>query len=334
LKVVRDSGLPSSRHAFFMPNATGPCRFGSYAQAQHLAMKRMGMGDVPIMSPSSENSYLGMPSDARKQVWQGILCGDYLLKAQMRTRPYERNPGQVNAEAEKWIKRLESDFENTRDPKPTLESAVKAILSLPTVPGRKPLAGIVGEIYVRCDPFANAHVIDAIEEAGGEAWLSPFAEWILYTVWIERAHVRDRPEGLIERIINEFGNLYIDRQDREYHELMEPLLGDRMEPSMDSITEAGLEYIDHEFEGESVLTVGRAIRFFEEGADLVVNASPFGCMHGHISGSVFETIIAKYGRPVVTSFYDGTTKNTNIRSFILAAQKRAARNDRLRSAIA
>ena len=328
LKSVRDSDLPPSRHAFFMPNATGPCRFGSYAQAQHQAMKRMGMGDVPIMSPSSENSYLGMPSDSRKQVFQGILCGDYLLKAQMRSRPYEEVPGSVNTETEKWIRRLEADFESCRDPKGTLESAVRSILSLPRKPGRKPLAGIVGEIYVRCDPFANAHVIDAIEEAGGEAWLSPFAEWILYTVWVERAHIRQRPEGLLERIANEFGNLYIDKKDREFHEIMEPLLGDRMEPSMDSITDAGLVYIDHEFEGESVLTVGRAVRFFEEGADLVVNASPFGCMHGHISGAVFESIIEKYGRPVVTSFYDGTTKNTNIRSFILAAQKRLEKAER------
>ncbi|MBL6976099.1 MAG: hypothetical protein ISR64_10235, partial [Deltaproteobacteria bacterium] len=37
-------------------------------------------------------------------------------------------------------------------------------------------------------------------------------------------------------------------------------------------------------------------------------------------------IMEKYGRPVVTSFYDGTTKNTNIRSFILAAQKRRDKN--------
>lgn len=326
LKVVRDSGLGPDHHAFFMPNATGPCRFGSYAQTQHMAMKRMGMGDVPIMSPSSENSYMGMPSDSRKQVWQGILCADYVLKAQMHVRPYEQVPGSVNVEAEKWIRRLEDVFEALEDPKPILESAVKSILALPRKPGNKPLAGIVGEIYVRCDPFANAYVIESIEEAGGEAWLSPFAEWILYTVWVERAHIRQRPEGLWERIVNEFGNLYIDRQDRAYHELMEPLLGERMEPPIDSITEAGLDYIDHEFEGESILTVGRAIRFLEQGADLVVNASPFGCMHGHISGAVFERIMEKYGRPVVTSFYDGTTKNTNIRSFILAAQKRRDKN--------
>jgi len=323
LKVVRDSGLPPDRHAFFMPTATGSCRFGAYSQAQHTAMKRLGMGDVPIMSPSSENAYLGLPSAARKEVWEGLLCGDYLFKAVLCTRPYERDPGAVDSVAGEWLKVLQADMEARRDPRPTLESAVRAVLSKARRGVRnKPLAGIVGEIYVRCDPFANARVIEAIEEAGGEAWLAPFGEWINYTVWVERMHVKTRDDTFMERVLNEFGNMYIERKDREYHKLMQPLLKDRMEPSMESVTDAGQDYIKHEFEGESILTVGRAVRFFEEGADLVVNASPFGCMHGHISGAIFESIIEKYGRPVVTSFYDGTTKNTNIRSFILAAQKR------------
>ena len=322
LKAVRDSGEPPERHAFFMPTATGPCRFGSYAVAQAMALRRLGLGDVPIFSPSSENAYLGIPTAARRRIWDAILCGDYLMKLGLCTRPYEVEAGRTDREIEAWIRRLENTFEAREDPMPVLDAAASAIRALPRRSESKPLAGVVGEIYVRCDPFANAFVMQAVERAGGEAWLAPLSEWILYTVWAERTHGRIRGDSLWERIIGEFGNLFIERKEREYHDLMHAHIPDRLEPPFERVIEAGLEFIPHEFEGESILTVGRTIRFFEDGADLVVNASPFGCMHGHISGAIFERIIGRYGRPVVTSFYDGSAGNNEIASFVQAAKKR------------
>ncbi len=46
---------------------------------------------------------------------------------------------------------------------------------------RKPLVGIVGEIYVRNNVFANEHVVRSIEKLGAEAWMAPLAEWVLFT---------------------------------------------------------------------------------------------------------------------------------------------------------
>jgi predicted nucleotide-binding protein (sugar kinase/HSP70/actin superfamily) len=104
---------------------------------------------------------------------------------------------------------------------------------------------------------------------------------------------------------------------------MQPFLADRMEPALEEVARAGMPYVPHEFEGESILTVGRAVQFFEQGADLVVNVAPFGCMHGHISGSVFERLSRQVDRPIVTSFHDATgAANQTLRSFILAAQRR------------
>ncbi len=48
-------------------------------------------------------------------------------------------------------------------------------------PGSKPVIGMVGEIYTRANKFANENVVLEVEALGGEAWLPPIAEWILYT---------------------------------------------------------------------------------------------------------------------------------------------------------
>ena len=328
LKTIRDSGLPPDRHAFFMPDATGPCRFGAYALNQHLAMERLGLGTIPILSPSSENSYGGLPTEARKNVWDAILCGDWLFKLGCRVRPYERERGATDREIDRWFARMISAFETREDVQPLLAGAARAILGVPVILRPKPLVGVVGEIYVRCDPYANSRVVRSIEAHGGEAWLAPLSEWILYTSWVSRQNGKWRGDDMLTRIETEFGNLFIEKREHEYSQRMRPFLSDRMEPPIHEVAEAGLPFVPKEFEGESVLTIGRAIRFFEGGADLVVNAAPFGCIHGHISGAVFERLSREFGRPVVTAFYDATAGNQSLRSFVKAAARRRGEQSR------
>lgn len=323
LKAIKHSGFPPEKHALFMPTATGPCRFGSYAQGQHMALERMGLGFIPIISPSSENSYLGIPTAARKTLWHAILCGDFLMKLVLARRPYEKERGTCDALAETWLERIGAELEARRDPMQALLGAAKAFEKVESYKDKRPLVGIVGEIYARCDPFANSFAIKAVEEGGGEAWLAPISEWILYTVWVARQHRDFRGEGLIDRIVSEMSNVFIEQREREYVEMMRPFLPNRMEPTIEEVAEAGMTLIPHEFEGESILTVGRTIRFFEQGADLVLNVAPFGCMHGHVTASLFERLARRYGRPIVSTFYDATgNANLTLRSFIEAARSR------------
>ena len=58
-------------------------------------------------------------------------------------------------------------------------------------PGTKPLIGIVGEIFVRLNRFSNEDVIRKIEQFGGEAWIAPLTEWILYVNTISK---RQKPQ--------------------------------------------------------------------------------------------------------------------------------------------
>ena len=42
------------------------------------------------------------------------------------------------------------------------------------------MIGIVGEIYIRSNRFSNEDVVRQIEKLGGEAWVAPISEWLLY----------------------------------------------------------------------------------------------------------------------------------------------------------
>jgi predicted nucleotide-binding protein (sugar kinase/HSP70/actin superfamily) len=69
----------------------------------------------------------------------------------------------------------------------------------------------------------------------------------------------------------------------------------------------GARHMPWQFQGEAVLTLGRAALFVtRDGARAVVNASPMFCMPGTVTTSVFPKLEAELGVPVICNFYDGS----------------------------
>ena len=198
------------------------------------------------------------------------------------------------------------------------------------IPADAPLVGVVGEIYVRCNGYSNGEVIRAIEAAGGEGWLSPMGEWILYTSEIARREALGgtnvfSPFDLAMTLVKD---RFLHHEDERIYGLAGPFLADRHEPPVAQVIDAGLKYIPVEFAGESILTMGRAILFARQGARMVVNCAPFGCMPGTLTSSCLQEVQAQTGVPMVSMFYDGDLDlNGRIASY-LANLPRAQRSVR------
>lgn len=300
------------RPALFMPTASGPCRFGQYRTLHRIILNRMGKEDVPIFSWCAEDSYAGLGTKERRLLWNAVLISDLLFKLRCRTKPYEKNRGETTGTMSDSIIKIAGGLENGSVPYEEVKRALDMFSKIETRKERRPLVGIVGEIYVRCNPFSNQYLIEVIEEAGGEAWLAPISEWVLYTTFVEKKFYSGRL-GIAQYIKNHFMG-----SDAEFWAgLSNRLLFNRREPSIETTILEGERYFPLEFEGESILTVGRGLEFVKQGADLIINCAPFGCMHGNLTTSVFQKIEAELGVPVINIFYDGEREvNGIIRSII------------------
>ena len=305
LKKMREIDAKPQEHTFFMPTATGPCRFGQYATLHRMVIDDAGYQGLEILSPSSVNSYQGMPEAMRRRMWLATLTSDILFKMLCRVRPYENINGTADAVCEEHIRNLERVFENGADPRPAVRFAVQDFAKVPRTADPKPLVGIVGEIYVRCNPFSNGYVIEHIERYGGEAWLSPLAEWFLYIAYLQENSATHRMEKLSDRVKSVIKNRFMSRQEHEMAALADAVLHDRHEPSIEEVVRLGTRRLPLNFEGESVLTVGRAEAFAKQGADAVVNCAPFGCMPGTITASLMQELQQQTGVPMVSMYYDG-----------------------------
>jgi len=234
---LREIDANPSEHAFFMATASGPCRFGQYTLKHRLILDSLGYKDLAIMSPSSLNSYQGLPDALRKKIWKLFVASDILLKQRCRVKPYEAHPGQTQAVFDEELDRLARVVEKGADFDTEWKRSLQRLEDVPRadIP-KKPLVGIVGEIYVRCNAFCNDRVIESVERYGGEAWLAPLSEWFLYTAYLQKWRAKEDLMGPVYRGLSLLKNRYIQGQEHDFYKKARPWMEDREEPSIESVT--------------------------------------------------------------------------------------------------
>lgn len=330
MNTIQSPEQRDQEHALFMPTARGPCRFGQYATLDRLILERSEHREVPLLSPSGDNAYCGLPSSLRRTLWKALLAADVIAKLACRIRPYEATRGDADAALERWQREACAALENQRDVLEAVRRAGIDFARVPVRPLRKPLVGLVGEIYVRNNPFSNEDLVRSVERAGGEAWPAPIPEWILFTTWQDAYRNEPRPHNpkqVLERTGRRLRLRIMQNTEMTFTRAAGPVLADRHEPRIGETVDAGQRYIPFNVGGETLISLGRAVHFVRQGASLIVNASPFGCMPGTIAAGIFSRFERDAGIPVLNLFYEGTGGvNRHLEVFLANLEGRGARS--------
>ncbi len=310
LKVLMTSNLKSGDIAFFMPAANGPCRFGQYNVLQKMILDELGYNDVVVFSPEQHaNKFDGIGINGRdfnRVAWNGIVAYDLLYKLLHANRPYEKEKGLSD---ELYRKYREDIYNALRQKNGNIEDVVKKMKqdfdNIQKSQDKKPLIGIIGEIFVRWQNFANNNLIRIIESLGGEVWLAPMEEWICYVnhLALKRALIKRDKSAIINGLLK---NFFLKRSEHRLTHCFNGSLKTIREPSTKEILRLAGSYVHESFEGETVLSIGKAIDLIERGASGIVNAMPFGCMPGTIVTALTKAISSDYGIPCISIPYDGT----------------------------
>lgn len=306
LSILKNSKDPSME-SFLMPVADGPCRFGQYHTLHRIILDEAGYKTTEIEAWGDESSSYGTDMKTSRRCYSAIVAGDLLYKARCRIRPYARDKESFDSLMNELLENAVAAIEQNNDLRPVLRHASDRLLQVERLGEKRPLIGIVGEIYVRLNTFTNGNLIETIEDSGGEAWVAPLAEWFHYLSFLEKMRAREKNDPLSLRLKKKLKNAYMMRKERILTGCMQSVIGDRKEPPIESTLTAGESVFPRQFDGESILTVGRAIEFARNGTDLIVNCAPFGCMPGTLTSGIFQRLEAKLGVPIVSLFFDGET---------------------------
>jgi predicted nucleotide-binding protein (sugar kinase/HSP70/actin superfamily) len=78
------------------------------------------------------------------------------------------------------------------------------------------------------------------------------------------------------------------------------------EPSIEQTLRSAAPYIHRSFEGEAVLSVGKAIDYIKRGVSGIVNVMPFTCMPGTIANAVLKRVREDHDNiPLLNIAYEG-----------------------------
>jgi predicted CoA-substrate-specific enzyme activase len=314
------------KSAFFMPSGTGPCRFGQYNVFHRMVLHKLGFDNVPILSPTQDTQFyrdLGLIGrNFTERSWKGIVAYEILLKYLHETRPFEKNRGETDELYRIYIDRIYNALKSgdSRLEK-TLEELKRDFENIEKTDEKKPLIGIVGEIFVRSHRFSNEDLVRKIEALGGWVWLAPPEEWIYYVnyVALKKAWIKGDKSAIIQCLLKRLFQRRIE------HRLHKPFKGLKTlkEPSTKEVLRKARPYLPETFEGEAVLSIGKAIDLIKKGASGIINAMPFGCMPGTIVTAIMKRVSRDFGIPFLSIPYDGTesaTNNLQIEAFMQAVQ--------------
>jgi predicted CoA-substrate-specific enzyme activase len=327
IKLTKRPNFDSSKSTLFMPTSNGPCRFGQYGRYANLVMKRLGFNDLEIIGLDQTGGMyqaLDQASDAKggtslsKSIWRGLVGVDLLYKALLHVRPREIKEG---AAQEAYSQSLEHFVEAMEKGKTSslINSLTQARDRFEAARRKElnglPKVGLVGEIYVRNNDFANENVIKRLEALGAEIVCPPLTEWVFYTGYVNAMRAARRGDWK-KRFAALLTNLF---QDRDFNRLSKSWKGffpePVKEPPVSKVVELGEKFLHRTFQGEAILSLGKGLEFYSRGARGLVNVMPFTCMPGMVVGGLTDRLRDEAsGMPAISLSFDGQRQtNTQAR---------------------
>ena len=355
------NSFDSNNYIYFMPEAEGPCRFGMYNKYQRIVLDSFPqLRDLKIGSLTTGDGYSlkgiinkSLVGDLRKTSYFSVVVADIMDRFLWRIRPYEKEVGIADDFMEKATKKMENAFEKYGIKKgfkrilDALEEIIEEgkLIIDPDIP-RKPLIGIVGEIYLRSHVNSNQDLIRVLERYGAEVVNASIAEWVNY---VSYSNLRESKKELrlylkqlrLESICKQLKMAVRFSMEFHYQELKQKQVYGRVEKLIDLESDhriGDLEKIlkeddiyNFDIGTEACLSIAGILEYAREGFNGVVNVYPFTCMPSTATSAVIKPLMNRIGVPYLDTPYDSSFqpgREADIRTFMYQAHQHMKRHGR------
>ena len=311
LKKLQEPGVDPKKICFFMPDHNGPCRFGQYNKFQRVIFDRLGYTDTKIISPSNDTSYEdlsgGHGTKFRFAAWKGFVAVDLLRKLKQERITYEAVPGATNTVYQEALDAVVQSIENgAKDLTDVLHREAQKFKTIPLINGeRKPVIAVVGEIFMRDNPYCNGYLVQRLEKFGAETFIAPFSEWLSYSTY---RYTRDSLwkrdlKGLIKSKIQDVSQ---NISAKNLHKAVHGLFEEERDVTVREMLDSCGPYIHRHYDGDPALNLGSSVRLANTNISGIVNILPFTCLPGTVVASVSHMFKQDHGNlPYESIVYDG-----------------------------
>ncbi|NOQ25082.1 MAG: CoA activase [Bacteroidales bacterium] len=335
LKKMEEPNINPKKISFFMPDHNGPCRFGQYNKLQKLVFNRLGYNNVQFVSPSNANAYEdisgGKGSKFTMLTWKASVAVDILKKMLQEKRPYELIPGETNRIYKICLdKVIDSTEKGGKDLTRVIKECADIFKLVQISNGyRKPLVPVLGEIFMRDNPFCSGNLVERLEKLGAETVMASFSEYLLYSAY---RHIRDSKwKGDFKGIIKSKINWYVQNYTQHtLHKAVNNMIDTDTEISVEEMLTLCDPYVHKDYDGDPAVCLGEASALARKGVSGIIHILPFTCMPGTLIGAVSPKFRTDHNNiPWENIAYDGqddTAIETRLQAFMHQVKEYAQLN--------
>lgn len=297
---------------YFMPTASGPCRFGQYSPFTAELMEQLGIENVVLYSIHAEDGYSRhIPKrDFTLSLWSGVVICDILLDLYSLLYTNAIHRDEALALYRREVAGLIEVFERAPHFGP-LTQALKGVLDrlrripLTRPPRTTPTVLVTGEIYVRHDDLSRRFLIEVLGDEGFACKVSSMLEWVYYSDYCFRKGWSAAKWELSDLLRVPIRYLWMKKYERAYKRIAASsgLLPYRME-NVQEVLAIGEQFINPALTGEAILTVGASLAEVPHPYCGAIAIGPFGCMPNRLSEAILSVEMGE-GKPFLAIESDG-----------------------------
>ncbi len=278
--------------ALIMFQTGGGCRASNYISLIRKALAKAGMEYIPVISISftglEHHPGFEIKLPLLHKLLYAVTYGDLMMSLLNHVRPYELNPGEAEALADKWTERLGAELTEGRirysRVKRNYAAIVRDFKAIPVSGEEKVKVGIVGEIFVKYSPLGNNDLERFLIREGAEPVVPGLLDFCLYCVYNMLAEYEIYGRGKAQYLLLKPIYRFVCRKRSDISRAME---GGRFEglTPFEHVFELARSVIHHAVKmGEGWLLTAEMLELAESGCGNIVCTQPFGCLPNHICG--------------------------------------------------
>ena len=325
----------------------GGCRATNYIGFIRRALEKAGMEYIPVVSINmggiETNPGFKLDANLLTRAAFGAIFGDIFMRCVYHMRPYEKEPGSVNAVHQKWIKKCQNFLSTKKLPnyftfRKMCREIVEDFDRIPITDEKKPRVGIVGEILVKFAPAANNHLVELLESEGAEAVVPDLLDFMLYCFYNQIYKAEHLGTKKSTAKIAKMGIWAVEKIRGAATDALKKSKNFTPPSSIyDLVSYAEPIVSIGNQTGEGWFLTGEMVELIHEGVNNIVCTQPFGCLPNHVVGKgVIKELRRRYPQSnVVAIDYDPGASEVNqlnrIKLMLSTAQKNLKKEQNLRS---
>lgn len=322
MAALKSGRYDPNRTALIMVQTGGGCRASNYIAFIRKALAESGMEQIPVISLGwmwmkwEENPGFHISFSMLKKAAIACIYGDLLMKLTLATRPYEAEAGMTNQTLAHCIDLFKQTISGMKRQnfRKLVRYTTNSFRNIEIKPVKKPKIGVVGEILVKFNPFANNYIVDTIEQENGEAVVPGMTEYFMAAIAnfeynqknLMGSHTYVTLGKAAEKWLNSYIGIVRDSLNNSgrYHASM----------SMREMAKLTGEMIElgHQA-GEGWILTGEMAELLDSGVYNIACLQPFACLPNHIIGKgMIREMKRRYPQAnIVTLDYDPGASHVN-----------------------